>query len=237
MNLRRRVPDAVPAAMPAATSDPLPRHVRATDAAIGAGAILQPGVNLWLWRRHLDADVIDAAGLTAASAPHSARVVAAIDERHAAIERLLDAHKAPAGPQRLRLAQDMASLAFLFARIAGLARVQIRLDAVLHEACPLFHVDSVPLRLLCTYVGAGTEWLADGDADHGELGLRGRSIDAANAAIRGDARVRTVPSGWVAICKGRRYGDATPGVVHRSPDPAGVPRLLLVIDQPMEVSA
>lgn len=234
MNLRRA---ATPAATDLRIPDPLPRHARATDSAAGAGAILQPGVNLWLWRRRVDADVVDAAARTAASAPNSARVVAPIDERHAAIDRLLDAHGAPAGPQRLRLSQDMASLAFLFARISGLARVQLRLDAALHESCPLFHVDSVPLRLLCTYVSAGTEWLADADADHGELGLRGRQVDAANAAIQGDARVRTVPSGWVAICKGRRFGDATPGVVHRSPDPAGVPRLLLVVDEPMETSA
>ena len=215
----------------------LPRHARATDAAVGAGAILEPGVNLWLWRRRLDEPVVDAAEQTAAGAPRSARLVTPIDERHRAVERLLGEHGAPVGPGRTRLAQDMASLAFLFARISGLARVQLRLDAALHEACPLFHVDSVPLRLLCTYVGAGTEWLAHDDADHAELGLRGRSLDQANAAIRGDGRARSVPAGWVAICKGRRFGDATPGVVHRSPDPAGVPRLLLVIDQPMEAAA
>lgn len=237
MNLRRAAPAPTPVRTLPTSSEPLPRHVRVTDGAIGAGAILQPGVNLWLWRRRLDPDVIDAAARTAAAAPHSARVVSAIDERHAAIERLLDAHGAPAGPPRLRLAQDMASLAFLFARISGLARVQLRLDAALHTSCPLFHVDSVPLRLLCTYVGAGTEWLADADADRAELGLRGRQIDAANAAIRGGAPARGVPSGWVAICKGRRFGDATPGVVHRSPDPAGVPRLLVVVDEPMETPA
>ncbi len=223
---------------PSPTLDaPYPRHVRATDAAVGAGAILDPGVNLWLWRRDLDADVVDAAAQAAAHAPHSTRVVTPIDDRHAAIDRMLEAHHTPAGPARTRLAQDMASLAFLFARVSGLARVQVRLDAAVSEACPLFHVDSVPLRLLCTYVGAGTEWLADADADRDELGLQGRSITRANTAIRGDAHVRRVPSGWVAICKGRRFGDATAGVVHRSPDPAGVPRLLLVIDQPMEAAA
>lgn len=215
----------------------MPRHVRTTDAAVGAGAILEPGVNLWLWRRQLDTPVVDAAAEAAWCAPRSARVVTAIDERHDAIEQLLETHGGPRTPARMRLAQDMASLAFLFARLSGLARVQLRLDAAISEACPLFHVDSVPLRLLCTYVGAGTEWLADGDADRDELGLQGRRVDSANDAIRGGAHVRSVPSGWVAICKGRRFGDATPGVVHRSPDPAGVPRLLLVIDQPMENAA
>lgn len=233
MPLRR----AATRSLPAPDIATLPRHVRAADSALGAGAILEPGVNLWLWRRRLDEPVADAAEQAAAGAPRSARLVTAIDERHGAVERLLDTHGAPSGASRTRLAQDMASLAFLFGRISGLARIQIRLDAALHESCPLFHVDSVPLRLLCTYVGAGTEWLADADADHGELGLRGRRVGVANAAIQGDARVRTVPSGWVAICKGRRFGDATPGVVHRSPDPAGVPRLLLVIDQPLEAAA
>lgn len=222
-------------------SPSLPEHVRCSDTALGARAILEPGVNLWLWQRQLDAPVVDAAARAAARAPGSARLVTPIDERHHAVERLLDAHHAPPSSGRTRLAQDMASLAFMFARLSGLARVQLRLDAALHEACPLFHVDSVPLRLLCTYVGAGTEWLADGDADRDELGLQGRRVGAANDAIRGGAQARSVPSGWVAICRNpthpRRFGDATPGVVHRSPDPAGVPRLLLVIDQPMEAAA
>lgn len=232
MNFRR--PTAPP---PPAVDAPLPRHARATDAAVGAGAILQPGVNLWLWRRRLDADVVDAAEGVASCAPRSSRAVTRIDDRHEAVDGLLDALDAPRGAARLRLAQDIASLAFLFARLSGLARVQLRLDAAVSEACPLFHVDTVPLRLLSTYVGAGTEWLADEDADRDELGLQSRSVAAANAAIRADAPVRTIPSGWVAITKGRRFGDATPGVVHRSPDPAGVPRLLLVIDQPLEATA
>lgn len=234
MHLRRTFAPTAPPHTPLTAAAPLPRHVRATDETVGAGAILQPGVNLWLWRRRLDDHVAEAAVATAVSAPHAARVVTPIDERHDAIESLLDSHGAPAGPNRTRLAQDMASLAFLFARVSGLGRVQVRLDAALQESCPLFHVDSVPLRLLCTYTGAGTEWLADGDADHGELGLRGRSLAQANAAIRGESRPRTVPTGWAAICKGRRFGDATPALVHRSPDPAGVPRLLLVVDEPME---
>lgn len=219
-----------------ATDIPLPRHVASTDSAVGAASILRPGVNLWLWRRRLDPIIAGAADQVAARAPHASRTLTPIDDRHAAVDRLLDDHGAQQDAARTLLAQDMAALAFLFARLSGLARVQVRLEAATQESCPLFHVDSVPLRLLCTYAGAGTEWLADADARHDELGLRGRRVHVANQAIRGNAPIRSVPLGWVAIAKGRRFGDGTPGVVHRSPDPAGIPRLLLVIDQPMEAA-
>jgi len=46
-------------------------------------------------------------------------------------------------------------------------KLRIRLACVDHVQCPRVHWDDVPLRLVCTLAGAGTEVLPEGRADRG----------------------------------------------------------------------
>ena len=107
--------------------------------------------------------------------------------------------------------------------ILGRKRIQARLEGVAGDACRRFHADAVGLRLLCTYAGAGTEWLP---------------LFGAEAARAHDPRQGPVPvrlgTGHAAILKGDAHPSAPGrGLVHRSPPMDGppVPRLLLCLDE------
>jgi hypothetical protein len=107
------------------------------------------------------------------------------------------------------LACDMTALLDRCAALTGQDRLALRLEVVETDACRRFHADHVTLRLLCTYIGPGTQWhrLATPDA------------------------IEQVATGAVALFKGRQMLDP-PTVLHRSPPIAatGERRLLLVID-------
>lgn len=132
------------------------------------------------------------------------------------------------------IAEDFAELADEFANILECPVVRLRFNRIADDACAVFHVDTLPARLLCTYEGAGTQWADERHVRRMELGLQGRTIPAANAAIVPDpASIRTMPTGAVALFKGRLWrGAESRGLVHRShpvccDDQA---RLRLVID-------
>jgi hypothetical protein len=57
------------------------------------------------------------------------------------------------------LASDIGALAVMMARILDVDHVRLRLDVADEVMCPKFHIDRVPARLLCTYRGAGTEYV------------------------------------------------------------------------------
>lgn len=107
------------------------------------------------------------------------------------------------------IAADIVSLARHHAALTGTGRLSLRLEVVETDACRRFHADYVTLRMICTYVGPGTQW------------HRGAEPDV----------VGTVPTGAVAVFKGRMLLDP-PTVLHRSPPimASGERRLMLVVD-------
>lgn len=119
-------------------------------------------------------------------------------------------HGTPFFPWTLCL--DIRRLAVCFARATGEAEIRLRLEHVTDDACRKFHVDQVGFRLLCTYVGLGTEWIDDG-------GL-----------------VRQMWSNEVGLFKGAKVPGDGPCILHRSPPLSQLSsgrrsRLVLCIDQ------
>ncbi|MCR0984667.1 DUF1826 domain-containing protein [Roseomonas populi] len=166
---------------------------------------LSPGMRLAIWQRRPSRRFSGPLVRLAAAGPFRA---VAEDDPEAAVDRVLAALPV-AVPEVME--RDLRMLAGLFAVITARPRVRVRLDAVEGVPCPRWHADAVPLRLLCTYCGAGTEWLA------------------------GDGR-GAVPNGisapCVAVLKGRGFpGEPDGGCLHRSPARAGR-RLVLCIDVP-----
>jgi hypothetical protein len=105
---------------------------------------------------------------------------------------------------------DMRRLANRFSLIVNSPFVRLRFEFVSDDSCRKFHVDAVGLRLLCTYFGAGTEW------------------------VIGDVVHRMAPMD-VAIFKGTAFPDLGPRIWHRSPPLstgmfAGQSRLVFCID-------
>ncbi|MGH6612605.1 DUF1826 domain-containing protein [Sphingomonas sp.] len=112
------------------------------------------------------------------------------------------------------LIADVAMLARHFAAIMRSASIEIRLERVTGRACWKWHSDYVTARLICTYIGPGTQWLSRG-CDH--------------PPAAGDQH--QLGTGTVGLFKGKAWaGDRA--IIHRSPPPdaADAERLLLVID-------
>lgn len=132
-------------------------------------------------------------------------------------------------------AADIELLLDLFCAIAGTQRIQVKLASTWRTDCPVFHTDYVPLRLLCTYAGSGTEFVDEANVRHGALGCtRGRTAHEANQDIIWDlAKIRRLQPFDVAICKGALYPECRGrGLVHRSPrvGPGSPARIKLTID-------
>ena len=127
-----------------------------------------------------------------------------------------DMARMPEAPARDMLCGDVAALAEIFGRVLGCDHLRLRLDVVQGDACRRFHLDNVPVRLLCTYRGRGTEYgltRAAGDPDP----------------------VMRMAAGDAGLFRGGTWpGAPRPGLVHRSPPIAGSgeTRLLLVLDLP-----
>ncbi|MED7669570.1 DUF1826 domain-containing protein [Pseudomonas moraviensis subsp. stanleyae] len=120
---------------------------------------------------------------------------------------------------------DLKWLISAFACLLGARRIGVRLRVLDKAMCPRFHVDHVPVRLITTYAGVGSQWLEEGAMDRTQLGQ-------ANAEPLDSASIRQLNSGDVALLKGEKWhGNEGFGLIHRSPQPTpGERRLLLTLD-------
>ncbi|VVO96435.1 DUF1826 domain-containing protein [Pseudomonas fluorescens] len=120
---------------------------------------------------------------------------------------------------------DLKWLVSAFACLLGARRIGLRLRVLDKAMCPRFHVDHVPVRLITTYAGIGSEWLEEGVMDRRQLGQ-------ANAEPTDTTQIQQLKSGEVALLKGEKWhGNEGFGLIHRSPQPAqGERRLILTLD-------
>ncbi|MFY8214972.1 MAG: DUF1826 domain-containing protein [Chthoniobacterales bacterium] len=211
-------------------------HVASDDDMGVLQRIVEPSLNLCIWKRRAN--------------PATARTIEAIlaskfttrlDLQFPSPEEIASRIRAtdPALATSLGvmdLATDVASLASLFARLAGTKHPRVRLDRVEDDGCALFHCDSLRLRMLCVYAGPGTQWLENSNVRRDQLGSHGRSIAEANAAIVVDAgAIQSIPNWHVAVFKGRAWDDGDDlSLIHRSAPVRhrGEYRIRLCIDLP-----
>lgn len=116
------------------------------------------------------------------------------------------------------LGEDIAGLARRFMDLMHVSAIRLRLDGVTTNACKKVHTDYADVRLITTYAGPGTDYLPYGAADNG-----------------GDCCLERVPTGAIALFKGRTYAPSHAPCLHRSPPIEGsdATRLVLVIDTPL----
>jgi hypothetical protein len=177
-------------------------------------AILQPGVNMLWWRR--------------------GEVPAAIDRSYRVWLPEPDAIEALRPHVASVLFDDIALLVSLYFKLAKPQAVNAKLEVVQSRQCPLLHVDAVGLRLICTYTGTGTQWVANSDIQRHELGWKNDvGHEAANARMmKPGATLMQANPGDVLILKGEVWpGNEGNGVVHVSPPlRQSESRIRLVID-------
>ncbi len=107
------------------------------------------------------------------------------------------------------LQDDIASLADRFLTELDRDAAHFRLEIVTETTCPRFHTDMVHVRLIATYLGHGTEYVEQ----------------------HAPEEVRQLPTGAVALFKGRHHPTHAGTVHHRSPaTTAESPRLVLILD-------
>ena len=186
--------------------------------------ILQDDTNLAVWQRQLPLHISD-----------FAQLLLSLNEPLA--ESLcLELAKEDAEPDLTGLASgfrdlegyegfvaDLKWLVSAFACLLGAKRIGLRLRVLDKAMCPRFHVDHVPVRLITTYAGVGSQWLKEGTMDRQQLG---------QANAESQAQIQQLNSGDVALLKGEKWhGNEGFGLIHRSPQPAaGERRLILTLD-------
>ena len=115
---------------------------------------------------------------------------------------------------------DMAGVCNIFCET--LATNTVGFCLATQRACQRYHIDHVPLRLLVTYYGRGTEWVPDTAVDRlaYDSGMPNDKILTSNKA-------RKFLNAWdIAIFRG-----GPDGLLHRTPDAAlNTPSILLRLD-------
>jgi len=169
------------------------------------GRVRSPQVGAAMWRRFGRRRILFSAYPLLAGPPFTWR---AEGTPSAAVRALFDGTSL--FPWALCL--DVRRLALCFVQATGEVEVRLRLEHLTDDACRKFHIDQVGFRLLCTYIGPGTEWVDD-------------------AGI-----VRHMWPMEVGLFKGAKVPGGGPRVLHRSPPLGHLPagrrsRLVLCIDQ------
>lgn len=111
------------------------------------------------------------------------------------------------------LRQDMLVLCQRYCSLLGVDRCRLRLEAIDRQPCWKWHADFVRVRLITSYNGAGTDYLA------------WPGVDGSTAA--------QLPVGAIGLFKGHKLSPDHRPCIHRSPAfaPGDPVRLLLVVDE------
>ncbi|MEQ5768807.1 DUF1826 domain-containing protein [Halomonas sp. H33-56] len=135
----------------------------------------------------------------------------------------------PAPEQACPLLDDVVLLTQAMAMLFDTDTLGIRLRLLDSAMCPRFHCDKLPVRLVTSYRGPGSEWLPESAVNRAGLGAP--SPDKPETLRQAHA-IQRLGTGDLALLKGDGWsGNEGRGLVHRSPaQQAGETRLLLTID-------
>ncbi|QNU65087.1 DUF1826 domain-containing protein [Halomonas titanicae] len=135
----------------------------------------------------------------------------------------------PAPDAASPLIEDMATIAEAIAFLFDTQTVGIRLRLLTSAMCPRFHCDNLPVRMVITYFGPGSEWLPEHAINREGLGAP--HPERSDIATDTSAIQRLSP-GDIALIKGSGWvGCEERGLVHRSPAlENGSKRLLMTIE-------
>ncbi|MDR5866275.1 DUF1826 domain-containing protein [Halomonas koreensis] len=205
--------------------EPLPHWVAGGDIEV-LPRIFEDAITLAVLRRPLSHDLL-AGALAQARAERplafSWRGAPGDDLRTALLETL---HcPGASGP----LVEDVVTLAEAMACLFDTDEVGLRLRRLDAPMCPRFHCDNLPVRLVTTYLGPGSEWLPEEAVNRAGLGA---PTPGKPDIVREEGAIRRLEAGDVALLKGSGWvGNEARGLVHRSPAVgAGQQRLLLTLD-------
>ncbi|MGR2705183.1 hypothetical protein B7453_02060 [Pseudomonas sp. IB20] len=186
--------------------------------------VLNDGVNLAVWQRQLPLHIAQfGALLVALNEPLAESLVIELNTEDAVpnLQGLVSSCRDLEGYDGF--IADVSWLVSAFACLLGAKRIGVRLRLLDKAMCPRFHVDHVPVRLITTYAGIGSQWLREGVMDRRKL---------AQPDAEPTERIEQILCGEVAMLKGTKWhGNEGHGLIHRSPAlKADERRLILTLD-------
>lgn len=189
------------------------------------GEALNDGVNLSVWQRQLPLHIAEFAEtlLALGEALAESLTLEPVGEDEVQLPTLATAYRDLSG--HAGFVADIAWLVRAFSCLVDARRIGLRLRVLDKPMCPRFHVDHVPLRLITTYAGAGSEWLHEG-------GMQRRRLGDPAAEPTDPAAIQQLGVGDVALFKGEKWlGNEGAGIIHRSPQATTAERrLILTLD-------
>ena len=202
---------------------PVVRQTRG-DTPLALSDILEDGVNLALWQRQLPLHIAEfGALLVALNEPLAESLVIELNREDAEpnLRGLASSYRDLEGYEGF--IADVSWLVSAFACLLGAKRIGVRLRLLDKAMCPRFHVDHVPVRLITTYAGIGSQWLREGVMDRRKL---------SQPDAEPSERIEQIQCGEVALLKGTKWhGNEGHGLIHRSPAlKADERRLILTLD-------
>ena len=191
--------------------------------------IYQENINMAIWKRTHSNELASAVAcfIQENSVKPTRLTVSAEDAFDELCNTFGDSHAA------VILSKDIALLVDMFCCLFDLKYVGLRLAILSTAMCPRFHVDRIPCRLITTYQGLGTQWLAHDEVDRTKLGAGNQGkADEESGLFCGLDKMNSLNEGDVALLKGENWDDTKGfGLVHRSPVvPHGEKRLVLTLD-------
>jgi hypothetical protein len=179
-------------------------------------------VNVCVWRRRLAASINEYSLLLAQQPVKIVRAVSPI-ELKSVLSPLL-----PESEGKHAFLDDMHLLSEMMTCLFDCSSVGLRLISLSQPMCPTFHTDKISGRLICTYLGKGTEWLLNETlSDIFSL----HNIAEQNQFDK-QRSIMQAQQGDVLLLKGDAWPDNEgKGAVHRSPpNLCQEQRLLLTLD-------
>ncbi|MCL7931515.1 DUF1826 domain-containing protein [Halomonas llamarensis] len=204
----------------------LPRHATAdTDISV-LPRIFEDAYNIAILQRSLPADV----ALSAQAQCQTKRAwqyswLGSPDEAFMSDLR----RQLPAPEAATPLLDNMVTIAEAIAFLFDTETVGIRVRLLNNAMCPRFHCDNLPVRMVTTYHGPGSEWLPEHAINRAGLGAPNPNRPD---IVTDDNAIQRLAAGDIALIKGSGWeGCEEHGLVHRSPAMAeGEKRLLMTID-------
>lgn len=188
--------------------------------------IYQDDVNIAIWQNGLSEQtheqatqlIIDEGKLNLEIAAGPDDVITQLVNKHSG---LTDTH---------HLNQHIQTLVDMFCTLFELKRAGIRLSILDQAMCPKFHVDKIPCRLVSTFSGPATQWIAHQDVVYSKLGKASFNVSDDVSGIYTDAnQIQTMRTGDVALLKGSNWqNNEHAGLVHRSPKQSNNQKRLVI---------
>lgn len=181
-------------------------------------------VNVCAWQRELSVSINEYALLLS---QQPTKIIRALEpaELMSVLSPLL-----PESKDKCAFIEDLHLLSEMMTYLFDCSSVGLRLISLSQSMCPNFHTDKISGRLICTYLGKGTEWLPNetlSDISPLEQSFRQDALEQQHSIIKAQ-------QGDVLLLKGDAWPDNEgKGAVHRSPSSLSQERRLLLTLDPM----